>query len=315
MKDELDTIRSWHQNKGFRGGLVLRELNQPLYRNGGNSIESGDDVDSILQPDQLHQRECYYLYYEIKSNGQIVQQIFCRGTTILADVWTCLQSDFVFDEELGIRVHRGFRDHADRLVNDVEPLLGQSNNPRATVEVCGHSLGGAVAMIVSMKLKKRGYNVVRSTAIAGARFCHEDCIERAEELLPADTLRIEDDMDGVPFLPPWAHSVGSKLWLASSGNGAHFSYYLPKDKCQKSSCFKEKELSWVDSFWTNCRLFETVASIYTTHRIPSHTRRIRELAHEIRKRTSTKEIIDGEEDNPITAKKPEIETLTTEKEI
>mgnify|MGYP001463594330 CR=1 FL=1 len=31
VKHELYRIRSWHQKHGFRGGIVLRELNIPLF--------------------------------------------------------------------------------------------------------------------------------------------------------------------------------------------------------------------------------------------------------------------------------------------
>lgn len=144
VKDELEKIRSWHQKHGYRGGIVLRELNLPLYnpKNDEKNIEGGDDVETIPPSSSRSQRECYYLYYEIKPNGHTLHQIFCRGTTISEDVYTCLQSRLVYDDELGIHVHSGFRDHANRLVKDVVPLLGPTNTVRSTVEVSGHSLGG-----------------------------------------------------------------------------------------------------------------------------------------------------------------------------
>ena len=138
VKEELDHIRSWHQNHGYKGGVVLRELHIPLF----DPHNDGDDEESIIQPDEMKQRECYYLYYEIKPNGVTLHQIFCRGTTISDDVYTCLQSRLVYDEELGIHVHSGFKDHANRLIQDVLPLLGPPYTLRSTVEVSGHSLGG-----------------------------------------------------------------------------------------------------------------------------------------------------------------------------
>ncbi len=146
VKDELDRVRLWHQENGYRGGIVLRELNVPLYNpdDMDDVIEGGDDVEAVtaLKPTQMKQRECYYLYYEIKPNGHTLQQIFCRGTTISEDVYTCIQSRLVFDEDLNIHIHKGFRDHANRLVKDVLPLLGPPFSKRATVEISGHSLGG-----------------------------------------------------------------------------------------------------------------------------------------------------------------------------
>ena len=149
VKDDLDRIRSWHQAHGYKGGIVLRELSIPLYSPESNDevVEGGDDVEYI--PLSSSQRECYYLYYEIKPNGQTLHQIFCRGTTISDDVYTCLQSRLVYDDQLGIHVHSGFLDHANRLVDDVLPLLGPTNSVRSTVEVSGHSLGG---MSVQMNL-------------------------------------------------------------------------------------------------------------------------------------------------------------------
>ena len=183
VNEELHALREWHANRGYNGGIVARDLGRPLF--SLNSFDSGRETDNydgdgnanldgIGNIEKSNQRECYYLYYEIHTNGMIQQQIFCRGTTLLADVITCLQTWFVYDEELGCRVHYGFNQHANRIVEDVLPLLvppTDKSGVGATVEVCGHSLGGAVAMLVSIKLRKRGYFVTRVTSIAGPRFC------------------------------------------------------------------------------------------------------------------------------------------------
>lgn len=177
VKDEIHTLRQWHTERGYNGGIVVRDLSRPLFslrehpdEHDENSNLTGHEINMNI--DHMNRRECYYLYYEIHSNGETRQQLFCRGTTLLMDVLTCLQWWFVYDEELGCRVHYGFNSHADRIVEDVLPLLAPPRgNTCATVEVCGHSLGGAVAMLVAIKLRKRGYAVTRVTSLAGPRFC------------------------------------------------------------------------------------------------------------------------------------------------
>eukprot|EP00979_Chaetoceros_neogracilis_P007728 scaffold1647_cov232-Chaetoceros_neogracile.AAC.10 len=280
VKEELLSISKWHQDRGFRGGVVLRELTSPLFSPQSTFsflMEGGDDVDPI-PIDQLSQRECYYLYYEIKPNAQSMHQIFCRGTTLFADVKTCLVSNLVYDDELGIRLHKGFRDHATRLVDDVEPLLGHRHNKRATVEVSGHSLGGAVAMIVAMKLKKRGYYVEKVTSIAGTRFCAFDDLEKANKLLPRDALRIEDDLDCVPFLPPWASSAGDKLWFTHDGSQIFGRpqtsvKYIPRSVYLQ----KQHQLSWTDNIYLNLRLPEALKEQNISHRIRSYRQKLSSL--------------------------------------
>lgn len=178
VKDEIHTLRQWHTERGYNGGIVVRDLSRPLFslrehpdeHDETNDLTGGHDINMNI--DHMNRRECYYLYYEIHSNGETRQQLFCRGTTLLWDVLTCLQWWFVYDEELGCRVHYGFNSHADRIVEDVLPLLAPpKGNTCATLEVCGHSLGGAVAMLVAIKLRKRGYAVTRVTSLAGPRFC------------------------------------------------------------------------------------------------------------------------------------------------
>ena len=277
VKQNLLSISKWHQDRGFRGGVVLRELASPLFRSRSNHafMMEGEDAVDPIPTKQLSQRECYYLYYELKSNAHSMHQIFCRGTALFADVKTCLVSRLVYDDELGIHLHKGFRDHATRLVDDVEPLLGHGHNHRATVEVSGHSLGGAVAMIVAMKLKKRGYNVEKVTSIAGARFCAFDDLEKANNLLPRDALRIEDDLDCVPFFPPWASSPGDKLWLTHE-TGQIFGKPKTSVKYIPRSVYLEKgsELRWTDDVYLNLRLFEALKVQNVSHRIKSYRQKL-----------------------------------------
>ena len=255
VKEELGSIRKWHHDHGFKGGLVVRELTQPLFANEGSMQ---DLEDFMLDPMRLARRECYYLYYEITGNGEIRNQIFCRGTTLGVDVLSCFLFWMVFDDELGCRVHLGFRNQADRILQDVMPLLTLSTDKRTTIEVAGHSLGGAVAYIVAAKLRKRGYNVVRVTSVGAPRFCASASSAAVLlSMLPNDTLRIENDTDVVPLLPPFGHHVGNKLWLLDSLDKYAF---IPANE----------PVPWVDSVVVNFRIPEILYSKGRPHRIPHY---------------------------------------------
>ncbi|KAL7538890.1 hypothetical protein ACHAXR_008868 [Thalassiosira sp. AJA248-18] len=287
VKDEVHVLRKWHIHRGYNGGVVVRDLSRPLFPlevddsnnsfddDDGNDDGVGGNIGDDIDINHTNRRECYYLYYEIHSNGETRQQLFCRGTTLLADVLTCLQTFFVYDEELGCRVHYGFNQHANRIVDDVLPLLVPPRSDdkagnRATVEVCGHSLGGAVAMLVAIKLKKRGYFVTRVTSLAGPRFCRgieeRDILQK---MLPKETIRIEDDLDVVTYLPPMGVSVGDKLWFAKDR-----AFMLPKDSLTGKN-------DWAESVWLNLRLFETISNQSKTHRVMSYVNRLEQLVKDV----------------------------------
>lgn len=264
VKAELEDIRQWHTNHGYKGGLVLRELTQPLFIESSGIIEGLEEL--ALDPMQLARRECYYLYYEITGNGEIKQQIFCRGTTLLVDVLTCLAFWMVHDNELGCRVHLGFRNQADRILQDIEPLLAPASDKRITVEVSGHSLGGAVAYIMAGKLRKRGYRVTRTTAVAAPRFCASRSSAQAmEALLPAENLRIESDIDFVPFLPPFACHTGNKLYLVDAKTNMYYASASPAT------------VAWLDSVFLNFRSLEILLAMGKSHRMPHHVAHVRKV--------------------------------------
>ena len=271
VKDEIDYLRKWHIDRGYNGGLVVRDLTRPLFNSEMNKSSAANDTD-------MNQRECYYLYYEIHSNGETRQQLFCRGTTLLSDVVTCLQTWFDYDEELGCRVHHGFNEHANRIVEDVIPLLVPPSN-KSTIEVCGHSLGGAVAMLVAIKLRKRGYFVSKVTSVGGPRFCRgikeRDVLEK---WLPNQTIRIEDDLDLVTYLPPIGVSVGDKLWLVSDtfdGEPQEKVFMLPRQWMEDKSGMS----GFTESVWLNLRLLESLSKQHITHRVASYAKKLKRIHH------------------------------------
>lgn len=140
-----------------------------------------------------------------------------------------------------------------------------------------------------MKLKRMGYNVAKVTSIAGARFCDPNDVDIANNLLPKDALRIEDDLDGVPFLPPWASPVGDKLWLVNdfskrndSASMLSSTQYKPKYIPRDLLLDKEHKFYWTDGCWTNVRIPEILSVINKTHRITSHRSKLQDLIQQIR---------------------------------
>ena len=79
-----------------------------------------------------------------------------------------------------------------------------------------------------MKLKKRGYNVVRVTSVGAPRYCDPESTEKLFKLLPTDCLRIEEELDIFTYLPPfkYGHQVGNKLWFVRDSSSGEKKIYL-----------------------------------------------------------------------------------------
>jgi len=143
---DVASVRRWHVSNAFLGGIVLRQL----------SVDERLYVDTDWTgTSEKARRECYYLYYEILGTGRREQHLFIRGSYLLDDLITDLRIRKAWDEECGCYLHAGFLAKASILLDDLMPLLDQKD----ALVLAGHSLGGAMALIVAMKLAKRGYNV------------------------------------------------------------------------------------------------------------------------------------------------------------
>ncbi len=151
------------------------------------------------------------------------QWLAIRGTQTLDDVFHDLLIGETVHPRFGVAVHRGFADIAEDIVEQVIPEL-EAGLP---VRVAGHSLGGAVGVLVMMELDHRGvpldwgltFGQPKLTTAAGvARYGH----------LPL--LRVVNGRDPIPHMPPssvvlddhgaYAH-LGTELWLDGE-DWAHF---------------------------------------------------------------------------------------------
>lgn len=100
-----------------------------------------------------------------------------------------------FDQECGCVLHAGFKEVADAVADDIVQFL----EPGAAVKLTGHSLGGAAATIVAMKLKIRGYEVGKVITFGAPKVTDACGAERFRGFLPL--LRVTHERDPVPLMP------------------------------------------------------------------------------------------------------------------
>lgn len=314
VKKELEKIRDWHEEKGYRGNLIVRDLGTaPFWRRPGLSEEETKASDGIAAEDvesghnlqrwcasRSHKKnraicEAYYIYSEEMECGKVLKQIFCQGTAPLA-IRTAFKSLYLRDEELECNLHWGFLDYANKLLNDLEPILAHAKaTENVVIELCGHSLGGAAVQIVALKLKKRGYDVNKVTAVGAPKPFDTKAIQVLRNLLPRDTLRVDNDRDFVCHFPPYGAVLGNKMWLiANSVRYASFNEILDSHK-------------WVDSFFVNCFPIEIALDMMTSlgkrrdmfasHRAWNYVKRIKKfIPSRFSKREGEEEDVEAEQE-------------------
>ena len=90
---------------------------------------------------------------DVKQDGGITI-IVIRGTANAENVQSDIDVRLVTDDDLGIRLHKGFRDASVTVMQGID-----ESSLEKTVHVTGHSLGGAIAQIIGMWLHRKGHNV------------------------------------------------------------------------------------------------------------------------------------------------------------
>ena len=124
-----------------------------------NDLGSGNKSNLPISLDLLieHAEYCETIYnsggdqkdevaFDVKQDNGITI-IVIRGTANAENVQSDIDVRLVTDDDLGIRLHKGFRDASVTVMSGIN-----ESSLEKTVHVTGHSLGGAIAQIIGMWL-------------------------------------------------------------------------------------------------------------------------------------------------------------------
>ena len=132
--------------------------------------------------------------FDVKQDNGITI-IIIRGTANAENVQSDIDVRLVTDDDLGILLHKGFRDASVTVMSGIN-----ESSLEKTVHVTGHSVGGAIAQIIGMWLHRKDHNVqifsygspkVSSQVLSGGQPTHWRVVRRS---------------DPIPFTPMWPYA-------------------------------------------------------------------------------------------------------------
>ena len=118
-----------------------------------------------------------------------------RGTTNIENALVDIDIQLVDDSETGIRLHRGFAAAAKGIFDDLKGKINKDYKIMTT----GHSLGGAVALILAMYLDNKNYTIEKVVTFGQPKVTN---IMGAQKFSHLDVWRVVTVRDLVPVVPP-----------------------------------------------------------------------------------------------------------------
>lgn len=132
-------------------------------------------------------------YFLSEKNG--IQTIAIRGTDNLENAMMDLDLELKPDTKLNIKLHQGFGSGAKAVYEDIQPFL-QKNQP---IHITGHSLGGAIAVVLAMYLEKDDYKVSQIITFGQPKVTN---VTGATKFADLPLTRVVTLNDIVPLVPP-----------------------------------------------------------------------------------------------------------------
>ena len=122
------------------------------------------------------------------------QIIAVRGTTNIENAMIDISLKLVLDQKTGIRLHDGFSFAAKQVYAELKPMLKADYK----INVTGHSLGGAVALILAIYLDADQFNVEQVTTFGQPKVTN---IAGANKIQHINVIRVVTPLDLVPLVP------------------------------------------------------------------------------------------------------------------
>ncbi len=174
--------------------------------------------------------------------------IICRGTDPVAkeNVWG---EWFGTNFRMGLvrgggnlvrtRIHKGFWQSFDLVRDEIIRSLDQMDAQNKKIWLAGHSLGGAMAMLIGAYLKSEHYPVANIYAYAAPRVVGDKRFtKKLDDMLPNRVQRFEYYLDPITLLwaPRYRH-VGQRNWFDDAEYGNYQLYINTKERYISPSPF------------------------------------------------------------------------------
>ncbi len=202
-------------------GIILSLFATQCYQLPENLFEAKEGIDNLSPLKKFLNKPLPPTYIDVDGAQAYVMSdkddvlIACRGTepTALNDVKADLNT-FRMLHPQGGKVHQGFYGEYEKVMPDIKKALAKHNKKETKkVWVCGHSLGGAMAVLVAMDLKPSGgLYTFGQPRVGNVAFL---------KLIDFPYFRYVNNNDVVPSVPP---AIGG-LWYKHDGKLRYINTY------------------------------------------------------------------------------------------
>ena len=139
----------------------------------------------------------YEVSYFLAKNDRTKRQVLSvRGTSNVENVIVNISLQLSHDKHTGIRLHQGFAKAAQHIFEEIKPQLHKDY----TIDTTGHSLGGAVALILAMYLDVNHYTIGQVVTFGQPKLTN---IIGAQKFKHLNVTRLVTLKDVVPLVPPF----------------------------------------------------------------------------------------------------------------
>jgi triacylglycerol lipase len=133
----------------------------------------------------------FFLATSVATKTQIIS---IRGTSNIENAMVNVSLKLNVDADLGVSLHQGFSVSAKRVYAELKPLL----KPEYKINVTGHSLGGATALVLAMLLDKDQFKVEQVVTFGQPKVTN---VPGANSIQHINLIRVVTPDDLVPLVP------------------------------------------------------------------------------------------------------------------
>ena len=133
-------------------------------------------------------------YFLLTNDKAKTQTLAVRGTNSIENVLLNVDVKLTTDPHTGIRLHSGFLQAAEKIYQEIKPRL----KPGYVISTTGHSLGGAVALIIALELDVEHYHLQHVVTFGQPKVTN---VGGAEKFKHLDIIRVVMPKDLVPLVP------------------------------------------------------------------------------------------------------------------